>query len=216
MNLENVMRKKCAKEYEILVKHSSFLKNIPFRHGVFGGALRSWFFDKKPRDIDIAVDCSLRDFNIMASQIEHTRNSFGGIKILGDIEIDVWPLSETWNLQHKNVYSTFENLARFASFNVDCVVLEIGSSYRLIDMGFTKGLVDGFVEINYEPNPLPASNALRGLRLCYNLNLKPGKMLRKYVTEHLTENNISELCKKYNEPSDKYLRMLKGLQEECK
>lgn len=213
MNLDAAMYNRCLKRYKELAEDSSFVKNIPFRHGVFGGAVRSWFLGRKPRDIDIAIECSTEELNGLLTNTEHTRNSFGGTKIQGNIEIDVWPLSETWNLQNEKVMPTFENLASFASLNVDCLVLEVGIGAKLISRGFIKALLDGVVEINYKPNPSPASNALRGLRLCNTLKFRPGPMLKEYALEHLDLRNIPELCKKYGEPSEQYVRMVEELLE---
>jgi hypothetical protein len=184
--------------YLKLLSSNSLLKSIHYPHGVFGGAVRSWIVGRKPRDIDIAVECEPYQLQELVGDRAHTTNRFGGYKLVeGGVTFDLWPLCETWALKNAGVEFTFENLARYASYNIDCIVLT--NVMETIDLGFSKAIQDGFVEVNYEPNPIAAYNAIRGLRLCKTYGLKAGKSLKAYFTKYVTEQKLPILLEKYRE-----------------
>lgn len=177
---------------------------------MFGGSVRAWMTGRTPRDIDIAVDCNKEHLLEIVEGITDNieENRFGGLKVkepLTNLEYDLWPLSSTWNLIDAKVPFTFENLARYASFNVDCIVVicEPLSGVRIFDYGFVDAMVKGAVEVNYEPNPIAPFNALRGLKIAAQYNLKAGQSLKDYVAKYLPEGPKRDVvARKYSEKYD--------------
>ena len=179
-----------------LLDNSKLVKDMPFTYGIFGGAVRSWILGRDPRDIDIAVDCTqeqLTEYILdVVSDKNLSSNRFGGFKFKdAGYEFDMWPLAETWAIKNEKIEPTFENLSRYASFNADCIVMEVSRNkcIPLHDFGFAEAANSGIVEVNYAPNPIAPYNAMRGLRICKTYNWKPGKSLLEYVKEHVNEKN---------------------------
>jgi hypothetical protein len=190
------------KKYIELMCESKVMYSMTYPHAVFGGAVRSWIRGREPRDIDIAVDCTKDQLLSLVEGlgVELNRNRFGGLKVQdGPLTYDLWPIAETCALVNANVQPTFENLLRHGSFNVDCIILEVDEIMKLRDFGYFDAIKNGFVEVNYEPNPMPAANALRGLRLCNQLDLNPGKSLISLVHQHINDKNRPILEKKYRD-----------------
>jgi hypothetical protein len=182
-----------------LIKTSPLVRSIQYSYGVFGGAVRSWITGRKPRDIDIAINCERFQLEELLEDFKSEQNRFGGFKLNENgVIFDMWPLNETWALKNAQVDFTFDNLARYASYNLDCIVLT--DSLETIDIGYSKAMKEGFVEVNYEPNPIAMYNALRGLRLCKVYNLKAGQSLKDYVVKYVdTDTKKFIVEKKYRD-----------------
>ncbi len=217
---------RCVAEYEKLLERSAVLRSLEgFHYAICGGAIRSWYLEETPRDIDIAVDDHIDDVREWADglndeTISIARNRFGGWKLRekpedgsAELVFDVWPLNETEGLKSaykelsfqaphtfKDPYQffTFENLAQYAPWNVDCMNLEVKavetkSGYsrmiRYNDRGLTKAIVDNKLDMNYEPTSNHPMKALRGLRVATKGfgrgSLKLTSTARHYLATHL-------------------------------
>ena len=98
------------------------------------------------------------------------------------LEFDIWPLADTWNIKHFGAEPTLASLAMLGPFNADCIVLD--NNLNQIDFGFRSCLSSKMLEINFEPNPHPQHNVLRGLRIIDNLGISPGASFCNYVLKH--------------------------------
>ncbi len=142
-------------QYELLLEKSVVLKQLlPYHHAIVGGAIRSWFLEETPRDIDIAVALPANrvadEVNRLGNKVIAAKNRFGGWKLVERstdgppvAEFDIWSLEETEGL--KTAYKercygdnspchsycdpwqffTFENLAKYSPWSTDAVNLEI-------------------------------------------------------------------------------------------
>lgn len=87
-------------EHRSLHELPTLVKQIMFlQEGYLVGSGCEWFLDrspdaKLPKDFDVMIE---PDHYMNACQLIGTRefklNSFGGLKILGEIEIDMWPMT---------------------------------------------------------------------------------------------------------------------------
>ena len=148
--------------------------------GAWGGAARDYYFGREPRDVDIAVDCTEEE--LFSKFPGANKNRFGGLKIKDTIDFDLWPLASTWNIKVAKLQPTFENLASLGPYNADCLVLTHDG--KLIDKGFLDCLRTKMLEVNFELNPHPQHNILRGLRIMDRLGIMPGASFANYVIRH--------------------------------
>src|SRR6266852_4854476 len=87
---------------------------------VFGGVLRDLVLygpAKRPRDIDIVVDCSPDDLRSWLSSFPFQETRFGGLRIhFRKWSFDIWPLRNTWAFAAGHMEATFENLPKTTFF----------------------------------------------------------------------------------------------------
>jgi len=173
----------------------------------FGGTLRSlllrrlskdWGWSRfrsiRPRDIDIVVmetnvDSLGRDFEDWLER----RTRFGGLKLRNKAwEFDVWPLENTWALQHSDSCdASFEVLPETTFFNLEAIAVDIWvdqgrRSRRIYSVNdqFFEGIVNRTLEINFEENPYPELCVVRGLILAADIDFKLGSKFAQYVIRH--------------------------------
>lgn len=198
---------------------SPILKSLKCDKAIFGGAVRSWSLDKAPRDIDIAVDMEKEELLERFPGVK--QNKFGGLKLSENgIEIDIWPLKETWTLKDAGLEPTFHNMAKTASFNTDCIIFLItrdGSAifHEVLDYGFKDAMEQGLLKVNYPNNPAHMHNALRGFRQAQNLGLEFGDCFLKYFRDNVKYLDIAQ--KKYEEYYKEpfNLALAEKIKEEC-
>src|SRR5687767_661739 len=67
------------------------------RPSMVGGLVRDAVLGRRPRDLDIVVECSEGALQQLMGLYPHRRNSFGGYKVeIAGLELDVWTVKSTW------------------------------------------------------------------------------------------------------------------------
>jgi hypothetical protein len=167
----------------------------------FGGVLRDLVLygpSKRPRDVDIVVDCSSEDLSSALASFPFQRTRFGGLRIpFRKWSFDIWPLRSTWAFAAGHMNATFENLPRTTFFNIEAVAVQFNTRPRkkrsLYSFGFAKAISTRVLDINFEPNPFPQLCIIRGLltAVCHGFLLSP--RLARYMLEQGDRTEIAEI-----------------------
>lgn len=160
---------------------------------LFGGAVREFFnsnFRVIPRDFDIIVNSTIKDFERCFRGIPYKKNQFGGYKLNVDgLIFDIWGLSSTWAFKEKKITEVRkENLPKTVFLNYDSIVYNLCTG-DLYDEGFSKAKKDKLLDILLEENPFPELNILRSLVFNKRDKMNYSDCLLSY---------ISDWCKKHN------------------
>jgi hypothetical protein len=157
---------------------------------VFGGMVRDMVLNPPSAfdsDVDLVVDADVLSIAECLKTFGPAINRFGGYRItLGTRTIDVWALDRTWAFQAGYVEGgRFQDLVQTTFFNWDAAVYELGEGILHCREGYFESLRSRVLEINLEPNPNPAGNVLRALRLAMSGEAKLGTHLTDYVLRFL-------------------------------
>lgn len=161
---------------------------------IFGGAIRDWFFNKSPRDIDIVVDCSSSRLEDILSQHEAQKNKFGGFKFnLNQIEFDIWNLNSTWAFNNDTKFAkTMETVPETVFLNIDAITYCMNTG-AIVDKGFTQAIESKLLDIVYEPNPYPYLCVSKALIALFKYDLKSSDKLRTFIRDQV-ERGYNEAC----------------------
>jgi hypothetical protein len=168
---------------------------------LFGGVLRDLVLygpAKRPRDIDIVVDCSLEDLSAALSSFPFQRTRFGGFRIaFRKWSFDIWPLRNTWAFAVGHMTATFENLPKTTFFNIEAVAVQFNTKRRnkrpLYSFGFAEAISTRVLDINFEPNPFPQLCIIRGLLTAARHGLLLSPRLARYMLEKGNRTEIAEI-----------------------
>jgi hypothetical protein len=165
-------RNACAEPVEVLLRRqlSRFLVErspwkVPFHEMIdifigkewkavlFGGVPRDLILygpSKRPRDVDIVVDCSLRELSSILASYPVQRTRFGGFRITsGKWSFDIWSLPDTWAFASGYMDATFDNLHRTTFFNVEAIAAQFntrpGGRRSLYSFGFSDAISSGIL-----------------------------------------------------------------------
>jgi hypothetical protein len=170
---------------------------------VFGGVLRDLVLygpAKRPRDVDIVVDCFPDDLATWLSEFPFQRTRFGGFRIQHrKWSFDIWSLKDTWAFKHGHMAATFENLPKTTFFNIEAIAAQLNSpprrKRRLYSFGFTKAISSRILDINFEPNPFPQLCIIRGLLTAARHRLLVSPRLAEYMTQNADRTEIAEIVR---------------------
>lgn len=99
---------------------------------IIGGALRDIVNNNVIRDIDI-IYRPITDFSIEKLQCKYSFNSFGGFKILSDLEIDFWSFENNWYFKNFLSNPTPKDITLGTFFNINSLVLDYKKKYLYYD-----------------------------------------------------------------------------------
>ncbi len=150
---------------------------------VVGGAVRDWFFDKTPRDIDLVVDCPASVLETL-SKYKAIKNRFGGYKVsLNKIDFDIWGLDSTWAFKNNPAFSQkLETIPETVFLNLDAVIY-YPSTKSVLDKGFSQAMESKELDTVYQPNPYPYLCVSKSLVALKKYNLKTSARLKDYIRE---------------------------------
>src|SRR5436190_14797207 len=136
-------------------------RTTQWRAVFFGGVPRDLVLygpSKRPRDVDIVVDCSPKELASVVASYAFQRTRFGGFRIaLGKWSFDVWSLSNTWAFSSGYMEPSFDNLPKTTFFNVEAIAAQFNTKPRkkrsFYSFGFSEAISSRVLDINFEPNP---------------------------------------------------------------
>lgn len=166
---------------------------------VFGGAVRDWIVGKTPRDIDIVIDCNIKNLSIL-DRYKGVKNKFGGYKLLVEgIEFDIWSLENTWALKNDTKFEKKLATIPFTAFlNLDAIAYRLDSQ-EIYENGFQRAMTSKVLDIMYEPNPYPFLCVSKALCALSKYDLSASDNLKRYVDEQKSRGYNKKSFEKYNE-----------------
>lgn len=183
---------------------------------LFSGIIRDYFvkvtegfkdFDIEIRDIDLVYDKKNIPIESILQDYEYKKNSFGGYKIrIGDTDIDLWYLYDTWGLKQRNFsikQSTVADLPKTTFFNFSSIVYSLNEETFIYDKPFLNFIKKKEIDIVLEENPYPELCVINSIyyhqRINYNLSDNLKKYLSKYIKEIQVDKLISVQKKHFKE-----------------
>jgi hypothetical protein len=161
------------------------------KSAIFGGAVRDIaLFDPifKPADIDIVIDCCEWELHSFFSDIQHTRNRFGGVRFKFNNQFyDVWCLNKTWAIS-QNYFDKYElnTLIDTTFFNIDAVFFSLFDRKIYARSSYIEDLQNRILDINFKPNPNPEGMARRALKYAITRNFSLSSALVEYILENMS------------------------------
>lgn len=175
-----------------------------FRVAVFGGVLRDIYIGDTPRDVDIVVDCEFNDLIGCFEGLNLKLNRFGGLKVLGDVCVDVWPLNRTWAIERDEYgfKAEFNNLPYTTFLNVDAIAALVQPEFKLYlgDGSFDKCFQSRILDINFEPNPSIILCVVRAAVFVDRYRFKISDRLRRFLSDNVvlfTDDEFISLQRKH-------------------
>ncbi len=125
---------------------------------IFGGAVRDWYLGKKPKDIDIVLDCSPDIISMLASNFKHKKSQFDGYQLeIDGINLDVWRLEDSWCFKQGNdnfaTRPSWYNLVCSTPFYMDAVL--VFKSGLVLQNGFYEAMDNKVIELQSSVNKNP-------------------------------------------------------------
>jgi hypothetical protein len=144
----------------------------------------------KIRDIDIVVasDVSTERLAQTVREFIKRRTRFGGLQLSdGSIDVDVWPLDQTWAIREKLVVGAdLAALANSAFLNIESVVIELtstGVGEMFCSDAFLTGIANQKVDLHLSASPFPRICALRSLIKVAEIGYSMGSALQHFLME---------------------------------
>lgn len=169
-------------EYDLAGLQSKFeqlSKGVAF----FGGAVRDWYLNKEPRDIDIVVN-SNELLAIIDGYCGGKYNSFGGNLIkIDDLKLDIWNLADTYAIKRGHFPKCWKSLVKSVPFNTDAiVVMADGTVY---ENGFWNFIDTKTINFVNRQHPDFKFLARRALKFAKRYGAKLSEELDELVTSNL-------------------------------
>jgi len=167
---------------------------------LFSGAVRDWYLGYEPKDIDFVIDTPYFKDMITGIWPDYNQNSFGGYVFdFNGIVIDIWNLKDTFALKSQNVDATFLTLAKYASFNLDSMVIKLnGESF---EYGFWDALDSKVISINNPKFRDDKKAAIRALKMKKKYSFDLSKELNDLIANNLSVSEISDVDDSYCPPT---------------
>ncbi|KAA6323211.1 hypothetical protein EZS27_027324 [termite gut metagenome] len=156
---------------------------------LFSGIIRDYFIksDKNFRDIDLIVDNEL-DIESFISNLEVSRNSFGGYKVIIDsVAIDLWNIKNTWGIQNKSLLPFADFLPDTTFFNSSSILYYLNGKQFIIGKPFLIFLKERKLDIVLKDNPEPALCIVNSFYYSKKYNFKFSKELSQYIVNNYTK-----------------------------
>lgn len=160
---------------------------------IFGGAVRDIaIFGRaaRPRDIDLVVgDIDGEELASVLAPFVRKKTRFGGLRlVVQGVQVDIWPLSETWAFRNRLVnHIEFSRLPETTFLNVDAVAVElIGCLLKpgeIYSKGFFEGIRNRVIDVNFAINPYPEKVVVRSLSLARRIEFSVGPRLAELVAD---------------------------------
>jgi hypothetical protein len=189
IRFENTLRKNAR-----LAGLSRQLDVRGLKYCVFGGWLRDTIDDLQsataggpPRDIDLVVrGVEVGDLlEMLPADVRPTM--FGGVQSgAGASAFDIWPLHETFLIQHLRLEPTFENLLKSADFTINAGLFfppREAAPSRFMDGGMLKALRTRTLDFNYSSLPFPVMQCARLAAYAGKLSLTLSPAVRGFMCE---------------------------------
>lgn len=163
------------------------------KFAVFGGAVRDWYLGRKPKDIDIVLNCSSDIVTMLADNFKHKKSQFDGYQFeIDGVNLDVWRLEDSWYFKQGNKPS-WPNLICSTPFYMDAVL--VFKNGRVLQNLFYKAMADKVIELQNSVNKNPKLFiAQRALRFKSKYGFKIGPILQVEIDRLLSsDKNMMKL-----------------------
>lgn len=165
---------------------SSLEKMSNTKVGIFGGAVRDWWLDKTPKDIDLVIDASEASLKSLLDNFGAQKNGFGGnVIVIDGVTFDFWTINDTYAFRTGQMPSSWVNLAKSVPFNTDAVVVMLDGS--VIEQGFWEAIDKKKIEFLNRIIRDPQRIARRAIAQSDKYQFELSEELKTYVKEHIFE-----------------------------
>lgn len=157
------------------------------RFAVFGGAVRDWYLGRKPKDIDIVLDCPAYIIDMLAANFEHKKSHFNGYQFeIDGINLDVWRLEDSWYFRQGQdkfvILPSWSNLVGSTPFYMDAIL--VFKNHRVLETGFYRAMFEKTIELQNSVNKNPKIFIVqRALRFKEKYNFKLGPVLQTEINK---------------------------------
>jgi hypothetical protein len=151
---------------------------------LFSGIIRDYFIksDNNFRDIDFIVDNEI-DIEAFISNLDVTKNSFGGYKIIMDsVMIDIWNIKNTWGIQNQSLLPFVDKLPGTTFFNSSSILFSLKNKQFIVGKPFLNFLKEKKLDIVLKENPEPALCIVKSFYYSRKYDLKISENLIDYIT----------------------------------
>lgn len=148
------------------------------KFAIFGGAVRDWYLGRKPKDIDIVLDCSSDIVSMLAANFKHKKSQFDGYQFeIDGVNLDVWRLEDSWYFKQGFAEPSWNNLLNSVPFNIDAIL--IFKNGKILDNGFCNAIHNCLIELQNPVNKNPKLFIVqRALRFKSKYGFKIGPVLQ--------------------------------------
>lgn len=166
---------------------------------IVGGVIRDLaFYGAKARpisDIDFVVTGRTNQLDSLAERLGAVPNRFGGYGLArAGYKIDFWSLHKTWAKTHHHAkVNSPKDLIKTTFFDWDAIAYDLTTSEIFATPRYIDKLHSRILDINLLPNPSIHGNLVRALRRIIMWDVKPGRGLRRFIDEHLWENDWASI-----------------------
>lgn len=170
------------------------------KFAIFGGAVRDWWLNRPPKDIDIVIDSSPEVLSILSSNFEYTKTKFDGYQFNVDgILIDIWQLKDSWYFKQGYAEPSWEVLVNQVPFDIDTIM--VFKNGTVLDRGFFKAIESKQMELKSAVNKNFEKFVIeRALRFKEKYGITFGPALQRIIDlkklPNLTQNPCGEISLK--------------------
>ncbi|WP_140217812.1 hypothetical protein [Pseudomonas oryzihabitans] len=164
---------------------------------LFGGTLRDialYGTKKFKSDIDLVIDTNPESLKILIENldIKCKKNRYGGYRTaIGEWEVDLWPISETWAFKNNKVkLNDKKSLIKTTLTNWDAIAYSFLENKIICKESYFSEITEGLLDVILTENNDEISAIVRVLRSIYD---KEAKKLTPRATAY-----VSESLKKWN------------------
>lgn len=162
---------------------------------LFSGIIRDYFININDnyndnieiRDVDLVFDGQLQMESVLNGYV-FEKNSFGGYKVkIGDTDIDIWNLHDTWGLKRQELShksDSLNNLPNSTFFNFSSILFSLHEKEFIVGEPFLHFYEKKEIDIVYKENPYPELCVVNSIYYHKKTNLKLSKKLRSYILDH--------------------------------
>jgi predicted acylesterase/phospholipase RssA len=187
--------------FDDLIKTDASLQNIIRilkANGVTGAVIGGWIRDHlvdplnspaglNPHDIDLVVDgVGLSDLERILPQPTR-RTVFGGFTFSGtSLDIDVWPLRQTYLMEKFGLAHTFQNVLAVTDFTINAALFfprQLWIESVLVDAGCLAAIRDREIDFHFEWVPMPIVQAARLLNYAAKTTYALSEETRRFIRD---------------------------------
>jgi len=171
---------------------------------IFSGVIRDFALEHigPMRDLDLVVKSNfdkLEEIFRTFENLTYARNSFGGYKLqLGEMNIDIWEIANTWAFKEKKIPQTIFNefdLPGTCFFNFSSIVFDMRREEFIETKSFTKFRKSRMLDIVLRDNPYPELCIINSFYYREKFGLKFSSKLKHYLIDNFNKIEKNQFSK---------------------